>query len=150
MHLGLKTGPLCPILWYQLSRALFLQKSSRLPPHTQFLITSGSKMRRNPGVNVKITTYSCLLPEFHLTGALCRSLTGVPYCGALHELWITLNLRVFSEVPYCVALPRLWVILSLNPTGTGEIQGLSKRFERFKFGIFYVLIVKIRYNFTHK
>ena len=31
-----------------------------------------------------------------------------------------------------------------------HIQGLSKRFERFKFGIFYVLIVKIRYNFTHK
>ena len=30
------------------------------------------------------------------------------------------------------------------------IQGLSKSFERFKFGIFYVLIVKIRYNFTHK
>ena len=30
------------------------------------------------------------------------------------------------------------------------IQGLSKRFERFKFGIFYVLIVKIRYSFTHK
>ena len=30
------------------------------------------------------------------------------------------------------------------------IQGLSKRFERFKFGIVYVLIVKIRYNFTHK
>ena len=33
---------------------------------------------------------------------------------------------------------------------TVSIQGLSKRFERFKFGIFYVLIVKIRYNFTHK
>ena len=33
-----------------------------------------------------------------------------------------------------------------------HIQGLLKRFERFKFGIlvFYVLIVKIRYNFTHK
>ena len=30
------------------------------------------------------------------------------------------------------------------------IQGLSKRFERFKFGIFYILIIKIRYNFTHK
>ena len=30
------------------------------------------------------------------------------------------------------------------------IQDLSKRFERLKFGIFYVLIVKIRYNFTHK
>ena len=33
---------------------------------------------------------------------------------------------------------------------SSDIQGLSKRFERFKFGIFYVLIVKIRYNFTHK
>ena len=30
------------------------------------------------------------------------------------------------------------------------IQGLSKRSERFKFGIFYLLIVKIRYSFTHK
>ena len=30
------------------------------------------------------------------------------------------------------------------------IQGPPKRFERFKFGIFYVLIVKIRNNFTHK
>jgi len=34
--------------------------------------------------------------------------------------------------------------------GLLQIQGLSKRFERFKFGIFYVLIVKIRYNFTHQ
>ena len=32
----------------------------------------------------------------------------------------------------------------------GDIQDLSKRFERFKFGIFYVLIAKIRYNFTRK
>ena len=30
------------------------------------------------------------------------------------------------------------------------VQGLSKRFEQLKFGIFYLLIVKIRYNFTHK
>jgi hypothetical protein len=30
------------------------------------------------------------------------------------------------------------------------IQGLSKRVERFEFGIFYLPIVKIRYNFTHK
>jgi len=30
------------------------------------------------------------------------------------------------------------------------LQGLSKRFERFKFGKFYLLIFKIRYNFTHK
>ena len=36
------------------------------------------------------------------------------------------------------------------PRATKIIQGLSKRLERFKFGIFYVLIVKIRYNFTHK
>ena len=36
------------------------------------------------------------------------------------------------------------------PIWPAIIQGLSKRFERFKFGIFYVLIVKIRYNFTHK
>ena len=34
--------------------------------------------------------------------------------------------------------------------GNAQIRGLSKRFERFKFGIFYLLIVKIRYNFTHK
>jgi len=35
--------------------------------------------------------YSCLLPEFHLTGALSRILTGVSFCGALLKLWITLN-----------------------------------------------------------
>ena len=37
--------------------------------------------------------YSCLLPEFHLTGALRRILTEVLYCGALLRLWITLNLN---------------------------------------------------------
>jgi hypothetical protein len=37
-----------------------------------------------------------------------------------------------------------------HPPTPQEIQGLSKRFERFKFGIFYLLIVKIRYNFSHK
>ena len=37
-----------------------------------------------------------------------------------------------------------------NKHNNKNIQDLSKRFERFKFGIFYVLIVKIRYNFTHK
>jgi len=31
-----------------------------------------------------------------------------------------------------------------------SVQGLSKRFERFNFGIFYLLIVKISYSFTHK
>ena len=40
--------------------------------------------------------------------------------------------------------------LELKLRSDWKIQGLSKRFERFKFGIFYVLIVKIRYNFTHK
>ena len=43
-------------------------------------------------------------------------------------------------VSVCIAVPTIATV----------IQGLSKRFERFKFGIFYVLIVKIRYNFTHK
>ena len=41
-----------------------------------------------------------------------------------------------------------WVTVAMMLTM--GVQGLSKRFERFKFGIFYVLIVKIRYNFTHK
>ena len=39
---------------------------------------------------------------------------------------------------------------AFNVTALPYTQGLWKRFERFKFGIFYVLIVKIRYNFTHK
>ena len=34
--------------------------------------------RRNPGINDKVTVYSCLLPEFYLTGALRRIFTGVP------------------------------------------------------------------------
>jgi len=38
---------------------------------------SGSK-RRNPGLNIEVTMYSCLLPDFHLIGALCRIFTGVP------------------------------------------------------------------------
>jgi len=42
--------------------------------------------RRNPGINVKIAMYSCLLLEFHLTEALCRIPTGVPYCRALLKL----------------------------------------------------------------
>ena len=42
---------------------------------------------------------------------------------------------------------KLQVTAIAHSTG---IQGLSKRSERFTFGIFYVLIVKIRYNFTHK
>jgi len=42
--------------------------------------------RRNPGINVKIATYSCLLLEFHLIGALRRIPTGVPYCRALLKL----------------------------------------------------------------
>jgi hypothetical protein len=31
MHLGLKMGPLCPIIWYQVKGALFLYWSSRWP-----------------------------------------------------------------------------------------------------------------------
>jgi len=58
--------------------------------------------------------YNCLLPEFYLTGALRRILTGVSYCEALLKLWITPNLRDFSEVPYCGALLKLWITLNLR------------------------------------
>jgi len=47
--------------------------------------------RRNTGINVKVTVYNCLPPKFHLTGALRRILTEVPYSGALLKLWTTLN-----------------------------------------------------------
>jgi len=56
--------------------------------------------------NVKITMYNCLLPEFHLTGALRRVLTGVPYYGAL------LRLLSYSN---------------LDPIGSGEIFGPPNR-----------------------
>jgi hypothetical protein len=42
MHLGLKTTPLCPILWCQVMGALVLHRRSRLPPD------SGSKHNPNP------------------------------------------------------------------------------------------------------
>jgi len=52
-----------------------------------------------------------------------------------------------KELPeFCVTE----VITMFKKLSAYILQGLSKRFERFKFGIFYVLIVKIRYNFTHK
>jgi hypothetical protein len=41
-------------------------------------------------------------------------------------------------------------VLYKNVISLADTQGLSERFERFKFGMFYLLIVKIRYNFTHK
>jgi len=55
--------------------------------------TSGSK-RRNPGINVVIAMYGCLLPELLLTGTLRRIFVGVPYCGALLKLSITLSLNL--------------------------------------------------------
>jgi hypothetical protein len=36
-------GPLCPIIWYQLRRALSLYQSSRWPPDLKILMSSGSK-----------------------------------------------------------------------------------------------------------
>jgi len=82
---------------------------------------------KEPRYNVKVTMYSCLLLEFHLTGDLQRVLTVVPYCGALLKLWITLNLRVFTEVPYYGALLKLLSYSNLNPTGFGEIFGTPSR-----------------------
>jgi len=84
---------------------------------------SGENLRaqkEEPMYNIKVTMYSCLLPEFHLTGALRRILTGVPYCGALLRLWITLNLRVLTEIRYWWALLRLWVILISIPQDLGK------------------------------
>jgi len=49
---------------------------------------------------------SSLLLEFHLTEALRRILTEVPYCGALLKLWIILN---------------------PDPTGSGEMFGPSSK-----------------------
>ena len=57
-----------------------------------------------------------------------------------------------SSQELVVALENIYIYIHTHThthTRT-HTQGLSKRFERFKFGIFYVLIVKIRYNFTHK
>ena len=55
-----------------------------------------------------------------------------------------------SSVPNCFKSFAFGTVLYKNVIALADVQGLSKRFERFKFGIFYVLIVKIRYNFTHK
>jgi len=92
MHLGIKTGPLCPMFCIKLKGALFLLHSSRSPP---YLIPNYLRVqkKRNPGINGKVTMYRCLLSDFYLTGALRKILTGVPCCGALLELWMTLNLN---------------------------------------------------------
>jgi len=107
MHLGFKTDPLCPIFCIKLKGALFLQQSSRCPP--PFLIPNylpPPQKNGNPAVNVEVTLYSCVLLEFHLTGALRRILTEVPSCGTLL---------------------RLWIILNLDPAGSGEIFGPPSR-----------------------
>jgi hypothetical protein len=44
----------------------------------------------------------------------------------------------------------LCCIWSHPEEGHAIIQGISKRFEQFRFGNFYLLTIKIRYNFTHK
>ena len=51
-HLGLKTGPLCPIILYQFKGALFLYQSSRCPPYLTSQNPQGPK-RRNPDKHVK-------------------------------------------------------------------------------------------------
>jgi len=110
MHLGFKTGPLCPILYIKL-----WEPCSRWPRMPNFPISFGSK-KKEP-------RYECLrylLPEFPLTGAPRKIRTGAPYCGSLLKLWITLNLnptgsgenlRVQKKEPrykcqsYCMQLP---------------------------------------------
>jgi hypothetical protein len=45
MHLGLRTGPLCPMIYYWVKGALFLYQNSSWPPIFSFLISSGSKKK---------------------------------------------------------------------------------------------------------
>jgi len=61
--------------------------------------------------------YICLLPEFHLTGALRRILTGVRYSGAVLKFWITLN---------------------LNPGGSEENLRVQKKEPSYKCRSYYV------------
>lgn len=42
MHLGLTTGPLCPIIWYQVKRALFSLLKFQMAARLGILISSGS------------------------------------------------------------------------------------------------------------
>jgi len=63
--------------------------------------------RRNLGMNVEITMYGCLLPDFDLTGALRRILAGVPCCGALLRLWIILRGKYMGHQAEPLYLARL-------------------------------------------
>jgi len=62
------------------------------------------------------------------------------------------NVTLYLELHLVLAaaVQQLYILFYTRFLYMIQIQGLSKRFERFKFGIFYVSIVKIRYNFTHK
>ena len=71
-----------------------------------------------------------------------RVLTAPIICGPLVRNKLHVTFLVSRVLKWPLDFLKTWALLI--------IQGLSKRFERFKFGIFYVLIVKIRYNFTHK
>jgi hypothetical protein len=106
VHLGFKTGPLCPMFYIKLKEPCSFNKVPHGPP--PYLIPNYlrvHKKKRNPGIKVKVIMHRCLLPELHLILAFRRILTGVPSCGA----------------PL-----RLWIILSLDPTGSGENLRVQK------------------------
>jgi len=60
--------------------------------------------KRNPGTNGKVTMYSCLLPEFHVTGALLES--------PIAEL--SLNSEFLSVSDFLLKSPYSWGSKSLN------------------------------------
>jgi len=82
MHLGLKTGPLCPIFYIKLKEPCSFNK---VPDGLPYLIPNYLQVqKKEPRYKCQITMCSCLLSEFHLTGALSRIPTGVPYLYLLY------------------------------------------------------------------
>jgi len=77
--------------------------------------------------------YSCLLPEFHLTGALCRIPTVVPYCGGLLKLNYSQSHRIRGKPPvkitmYSCLLPEFHLTGALCriPTVVPYCRGILK------------------------
>ena len=92
--------------------------------------------------SVHAVKLNMLLSTTHNHGKCCHEE------GTKHSLFTVDPYVAFNNIKLWshVVATQQWVHLHYY----GATNGLSKRFERFKFGIFYVLIVKIRYNFTHK
>ena len=86
--------------------------------------------------NVRSVTLKSI-PSFNMTAIY------IVICGGKEKCGVMENMEVENAVSGVICAVRIVI-------DNKYIQGLSKRFERFKFCIFYVLIAKIRYSFTHK